>query len=276
MHFLRSGLLMLLSTLCGTVLSQGQEPVAAAPAPAIVTAPADKENFHIYLLMGQSNMVGRDTSGLEGQVDNPRILSLNADGAWVLGKDPVHPKVDAKPVGASPGLPFAQEMIKTNPKITVGLVGCAVGGTALNRWTKATKGDLYANAVKRAKLAAQTGVIKGMLWHQGESDTSKQDYADTYEARLNQMFQDLRADLGTPDLPIVVGQLGDFLTLTPDKYPYAATVCAALKHIPTVLPHVGFADSAGAGHKGDKLHFSVEGARVLGERYARAMQELNK
>lgn len=241
----------------------------AAPAPAAVTPPAKKDTFHIYLLMGQSNMVGRDTSTLASQGDNPRVLALNADGRWVVARDPLHADTRIPP-GAGPGLPFALEMLKADPKVTIGLVPCAVGGTPLSRWVKGA--DLYERAVSRAKAAAAAGVIKGVLWHQGESDTDKKENGETYEARLIQMFKDLRQDLGIPDLPIVVGQLGDFLT--PEKYPYVETVRAAIKHMPAVVPGVGYADSTGLGHKGDNLHFSADAEKELGARFARAMREL--
>lgn len=260
---------------------QGQQapvaPVTAPPAveavvaPPIVVTPPAKENFHIYLLMGQSNMVGRDTRSLGLQGDNPHVLSLNSEGQWVVAKDPLHSDGKIAP-GVGPGLSFALEMAKADPTVTIGLVPCAVGGTPLSRWVKGA--DLYEKAVSRAKVVAQAGVIKGVLWHQGEAETSKQENADTYETRLSQMFNDLRGDLGAPNLPIVVGQLGEFLTL--EKYPYVDVVRGAIKHISTVFPQVGFADSEGLGHKGDKLHFSAEAEKIFGTRYAQAMQELQK
>src|SRR5439155_9170141 len=142
------------------------------------------------------------------QLDNPLVLALNTDGKWIVARDPIHPKEGRIEPGMGPGIPFAIEMLKADPKVTIGLVPCAVGGTPLRRWVKGA--DLYEKAVSRAKLAAQAGVIKGVLWHQGESDTGNQKNAESYESRLTQMFKDLRQDLGLPDLPIVVGQLGDF------------------------------------------------------------------
>ena len=93
---------------------------------AAVKPPA-KDKFHIYLLMGQSNMAGRDTRTLASQVDSPRVLALNAEGQWVVARDPLHPKQGRTEPGMGPGIPFATEMIKTQPDITVGLVPCAVG-----------------------------------------------------------------------------------------------------------------------------------------------------
>jgi hypothetical protein len=88
------------------------------------------------------------------------------------------------------------------------------------------------------------------------------------------MFRDLRQDLSLPDLPIVVGQLGDFLTA--EKYPYVELVRGAIGHVPAVLPRVGYADAAGLGHKGDGLHFSADAEKELGTRFARAMRELQE
>lgn len=239
----------------------------AATASSVVTPPA-RESFHVYLLMGQSNMVGRDTRKLAAHVDHPRVLALDGEGRWVLAREPMH----VGGTGVGPGIPFALEMLKDDSKITVGLVPCAVGGTPLRRWVKGA--DLYEKAVSRAKTAARDGVIKGVLWHQGESDASKKENAETYETRLTQMFKDLRQDLGLPELPIVVGQLGDFLT--PEKYPYVETVRGAIVHVPAVVDGVGYADSKGLGHKGDNLHFSAEAEKEMGARFAGAMRELQE
>ena len=114
----------------------------------------------------------------------------------------------------------------------------------------------------------------GLAAQNRHSDTGKKEYAETYETGLTQMFKDLRQDLGLPDLPIVVGQLGDFLT--PEKYPYVEKVRGAIEHLPAVVPGVGYADSTGLGHKGDNLHFSADAEKELGARFAKAMRELQK
>lgn len=246
---------------------QAREAGTATKTQAVLP-PTDKESFHIYLLMGQSNMVGRDIRTLDSQVEDPRILALNGDGKWMIAREPMH----VGGTGIGPGIPFAQAMLKAHPKITIGLIPCAVGGTSLSRWTKGA--DLYERAVNRAKLAGQYGVIKGVLWHQGESDTEKEDYASTYETRLTQMLKDLRSDLGLSDLPVVVGQIGSFLNL--DRYPYADTVRKAISHIPARLPHTGYVGSTGLPDKGDRLHFSAESEQEIGRRFASAMEILDQ
>ena len=102
--------------------------------------------------MGQSNMVGRDTSTLAGQVDDPRILAFTAENEWVVAREPITPQVGNIAVGMGPGISFAGAMRKADAGRAVGLVGCAVGGTPLRRWVKG--GDLYEAAVARAKRAA--------------------------------------------------------------------------------------------------------------------------
>jgi hypothetical protein len=265
--------ILLASSLCANLCLAQQPSTPSIPAqPQAIVATPQRATFHIYLLMGQSNMVGRDTSALDSQVDNPNILALNPDNHWVVARDPMFPQVGTIPGGQSAGIPFAAAMLKSQPGITIGLVPCAVGGTPLRRWVKGA--DLYEGCIVRTRLAAQAGSIAGVLWHQGESDTAVQTDADTYEQRVIQMFKDLRTDLGRPDLPIVAGQLGPFLD--PAKYPYVGTVRAAIRHLPADLPHIGYADSAGLVDKGDSLHFNAASQKIFGGRYAQAMQQAAK
>lgn len=226
--------------------------------------------LQIYLLMGQSNMAGRDTRDLALQVDDPRIYTLNAEGRWVVARDPIHAKTGRIEPGVGPGIAFARELLGDDASGAIGLVPTAVGGTPLRRWVRG--GDLYQQALQRAQEASSRGVIRGVLWHQGEADSGSRENAYSYASRLTQMFHDLRQDLGQPDLPIVVGQLGEFTSL--QRLPEAETVRDALRHMPERLPHVGYADSVGLSHLGDELHFSADAARELGRRFARAMRAL--
>jgi hypothetical protein len=231
---------------------------------------ADVPRLQIYLLMGQSNMAGRDTSDMLDQAADPRIVALDAEGNWGTARDPIHAKTNRSESGVGPGIGFAREMLTATPAIKIGLVPTAVGGAALRRWVRG--GDLYEAALSRARVAAQSGVIRGVLWHQGESDAKTHGDADTYGSRLAQMFNDLRQDLGQPDLPIVVGQIGTFVL--PSSFPAADTVRSALRTMPEALPNLAFVDSIGLDHKGDHLHFNSASARELGRRFARAMQAI--
>jgi hypothetical protein len=252
-------------------------PPASAPTPATNTAAAakpipfkppqdpfdtgEKSKLHIFILMGQSNMVGRDTAGLETQTTDPRIGYFDGKN-WIIAIEPMKGGS-----GIGPGISFARTMLPLYPDGKVGLVPCAVGGTPLSRWVKGA--DLYENAVKKAKLAEESGVIEGMLWHQGESDSNTPDLASTYETRLTQMFRDFRTDMGLPNLPIVVGELGTFVSAHEIE-----TVKTAIRNMPKDLPLVGFADSDGLTHRGDHLHFTAASQQEFGKRYAAQMQKL--
>jgi hypothetical protein len=268
-------LLLVLSNLAVAIRCVAAEPTlqpATQPSPtddpaSTIALPA-RENLHVYLLIGQSNMVGRDKTGIDRQIENPRVLAMNPDGKWVIAREPMH----AGGSGIGPGISFAIEMLKVDPDVTIGLIPCAVGGSPLSRWLKGA--EFYQKAIARVNAANKVGTLKGILWHQGESDSSKRANADSYGTRLATMLADLRMDLKAPDVPIVVGQLGDFLSS--EKYPFAPTVRDAIRQMPKQLIGVGYADAAGLPDKGDRLHFSASAEQVMGAHFAAAMQEIQK
>ena len=223
-------------------------------------------NFHLYLLIGQSNMAGRGKIALQDKVAVPRVLMLNKANEWVSAVDPIH--FDKTIAGVSLGRTFGIVMAKANPKIKIGLIPCAVGGTPIRRWQQ--KGDLYKAALKRAKVAQKNGVIKGILWHQGENDSGKEDTAKIYEQQLHAMIAAWRKDLGDKNIPIVVGEMGRFFKAAKFK----PTVDAALKALPGKVKHSAWVTAEGLGHKGDVVHFNAAGYRELGQRYAVAMKKL--
>jgi hypothetical protein len=230
-----------------------------------------KRKVHLYLLMGQSNMAGRGRIEAEDKTANPRVLTFTTNGSWQVAVDPI---TWDKPAiaGVGPGVAFGKAMAESNPKVTIGLVPCAVGGTPLSLWEKG--GDLYSNAVHRAKLAMKSGTLKGIIWHQGESD-SKPGLAETYGDRLAQMIQDIRAELKSPRLPFVVGQLGEFIYMREvNNLTEARLVNDTLAKIPARVPHTGCASSAGLTHKGDQVHFDTASQRELGRRFAAEMTRL--
>ena len=231
-----------------------------------------KEKLHIYLLMGQSNMAGRGKIGPEDKTPHPRVLMFTLQGQWEPAVEPVtHDK--PRMLGVGPGLAFGKAMADKEPGVTIGLVSCAFGGTPLRRWERG--GDLYSNAVQRARLAMQDGTLKGILWHQGESDSGTSTNANSYGDRLARMIQDIRADLGAPNLPFVAGQIGEFLyDRGPEHTPYARVVNEAIAKLPEKVPACGYAASKGLSHKGDVLHFDSASQHELGRRYATAMLKL--
>eukprot|EP00913_Durusdinium_trenchii_P023466 g22044.t1 len=161
-------------------------------------------------------------------------------------------------------------MAAAHPKATIGLIPCAVGGTPLRRWVKG--GDLYENAVKRARIALKKGTLRGVIWHQGESDSRSPETAGSYAKRLSKMIGDLRRDLNSPQLPFVAGELGLFLRKK--RLPHWETVNAAIRSLPQSVAHTAIAKSKGLKAKKDGVHFDAASAREFGRRYAAAMLKL--
>jgi hypothetical protein len=237
----------------------------ATLACAVQGADAD---FHLYLLIGQSNMAGRGKLELQDKVAVPRVLMLNKANEWVSAVDPIH--FDKTIAGVGLGRTFGIEMAKANKDVKIGLIPCAVGGTPIRRWQQ--NGDLYQAALKRAKIATKAGVLKGILWHQGENDSGKEATAKIYEQQLHAMVASWREDLGDENIPIVVGELGRFFKTAKFK----PTVDVALKALPGKVKQAAWVSAEGLDHKGDVVHFSAAAYREFGKRYSAGMRALIK
>jgi hypothetical protein len=120
------------------------------------------------------------------------------------------------------------------------------------------------------------GTLKGILWHQGESDSGAEQTAMSYAARLTKMVGNLRSQLGTGSAPFVAGELGRFLKAeTREGTPsYWKVVNEQLHTLPTSLPAAAVVSSDGLSHKGDDVHFDTASLREFGRRYAAQMEAL--
>jgi hypothetical protein len=220
------------------------------------------EKPDVYLLIGQSNMAGRAalTEADKAVIDG--CVLLNDKDAWEPATNPLNRySTIRKGLGMQklgPGYAFAQEMRQANPKATIGLVVNAKGGSRIEQWAKGTK--FYTDALRRAKAAQATGNLKGILWHQGESNEKN---PDGYLEKLTKLITDLRADLGVADLPFVAGQV--------NKVP---KVNEQIAKLPATVPNTGFVSSDGLTCT-DRWHFDPKSANLLGKRYAAEMLKLH-
>ena len=130
-----------------------------------------------------------------------------------------------------------------------------------------------ATMAARAAAALSAGTLKGILWHQGESD-SQAGLAEAYEEKLLDLVTRFRKELKAPEVPFLVGQMGRF----PDQpwTPERSLVDAAHRRLPNLVPFSAFVPADGLSHKGDKVHFDSASYRELGRRYAAAWLRLDR
>ncbi|MBI1313023.1 sialate O-acetylesterase [bacterium] len=213
----------------------------------------------VFLLIGQSNMAGR--AALEKGDDQPipHVLLLDDHGQWIPATSPLNRfATDRKELSMqriSPGVGFACGLTKRLPDTTVGLISNARGGTSVEEWQKGR--PLYDNTLKRLQ-AVERLKVDGVIWHQGEANRDDPKYLD----KLQRVIESLRADLNSPNLPFVAGEIyGE------------APVNGLLRQLPETVPATGVASAAGLTVI-DKVHFDRKSQLTLGERYAEQMLEL--
>lgn len=272
---------------------QGKKVRKAKPAPADLTKPPldatditklpeGVERVDIFILMGQSNMKGRGVMPAE-PLRNPRIVMMHkGTDDWFLARHPLHmigsPKdfSGADNAGVGPGLSFAQTLAKADPKTRIALIPCAVGGSSIFQWRKGRKN--YDDAMRRAKLALAQGPkgktrIAGVLWHQGESDSTSEGKVEAYAESLGKMIDDLRQDTGVPELPFIAGTIGEMKSDVERR----AQINKILLKVATIRPHTACVDSREfAQHIGDRVHFDTATQEEHGRRYAAEYLKLTK
>ena len=236
-----------------------------------------KESFHLFLLVGQSNMAGRGVLAPADKTAPARVMMLNRAGEWVPAVDPLHFD-KPKAAGVGLGRTFGIEIAQATPGVTIGLIPCAVGGSPIDVWRPGefydpTKSHPWDDAIRRAKVALRAGTLKGILWHQGESD-SKPELAPAYEAKLHDLIARLRKELNAPTVPFIAGQMGKF-----EEAPWGEAkiqVDQVHRNLPVKVPHTAYVSAEGLNHKGDKTHFDADSYRTFGRRYAEAYLKLKE
>ena len=136
---------------------------------------------------------------------NENIFMLR-NGRWQMMTEPIH--FDRSVAGAGPAASFAQAWCSANKDEQIGLIPCAEGGTCIDEWDR--KGPLFRHAVSEAKFAMETSELTAILWHQGESDSCGGRYKNYYQ-KLSTLVTSLRKELDVPEVPFIVGGLGDYL-----------------------------------------------------------------
>ena len=225
----------------------------------------NKENIWVFILAGQSNMAGRGLVEPQDTVPNNRLYALNGKGNIIIAKEPLH-FYEPSMAGLDSGLSFGKSLIKHIPdSISVLLVPTAVGGSSISQWLNDSihrEVKLFSNFKRMAELGMQYGTVKGILWHQGESDAKTKE-APLYQSKLSELIYQFRKVVGNQETTVVIGQLGSYST-----NPLWSKINDHIKYYVSTDPNTGMINTQDLKDKGDKVHFDSKAQRALGERYA--------
>lgn len=248
---------------------------------------APPQNMDLYLCIGQSNMAGRAPfSGEDADVIENCYL-LNGEEKWEPAKNPLNRystiRKELKIQKMGPSYMFAKTMLSEPNSKPIGLIVNAKGGTSINLWLKDTKyrqngATFYEEALRRTKIARQNGTLKGILWHQGETDRQSSKYLE----KLKKLIADLREDLSAPNLPFVAGQM-TYTTLYDDpakggrynEHNNGKFFNEQILKLPDEVPNTAVVSSEGLKTL-DRWHFDTPSVKKLGIRYAEKMKMLQK
>ncbi len=226
-----------------------------------------KHNLWVFIMAGQSNMAGRGLVAPQDTVPDPRILTITKNYQWIMAKEPLHFYEPAL-AGLDCGLSFGRELLKHVPdSVSIALIPCAVGGSAIEQWL----GDslfrgvkLYSNFTDKVRFAKQYGTLKGILWHQGESN-AKADLTGSYEGNLQRLISEFRQTAGNDTLPVLIGELGVFRARDHLK----DSINRIIHDVGEKDAHVRVVSADGLTCKADSIHFDARSQRSLGRRFAR-------
>jgi hypothetical protein len=246
-------------------------------------------DFYIFLCFGQSNMEGNARIQPQDTIVNNRFQVMEAvdcpnpgrvKGHWY----PAVPPLCRCRTGLTPADYFGRTLIANLPKNKrVGVINVSIGGCKIELFDKdnyqvyistAPKwmlgmineydGNPYARLVEMAKLAQKDGVIKGILIHQGESNTG-----DTlWPAKVKVIYDNLMKDLNlkSKKVPLLAGEV-----VNADQGGACASMNVIIATLPKTIPNSYVISSASCTDIPDNLHFTAEGYRILGKRYAAKM-----
>ena len=251
-------------------------------------------NFHIYLCFGQSNMEGNaaveaiDKQNVPERFQMLPAVDFNSSkkmGVWCTAVPPL-----CRPgTGLTPVDYFGRTLVEKLPEnIKVGVINVAVGGAKIELFMQEYKdayiasekdwfraycaqydNDPLGRLIDMAKIAQKSGTIKGILLHQGESNNGASDWCD----KVAEIYKRICYYLGLDpeQTPLLAGE-----TLYKDQ----GGACywhnqAALPKLKKAVPNsyvISAKDIPGNGK--DAWHFSAEGYRMFGKRYAEQMLKL--
>ena len=249
-------------------------------------------NFYIFICFGQSNMEGNARFEPQDTIVDKRFEVLQAVDCPTLGRVKFNWYTAMPPLcrcntGLTPADYFGRTLLASLPKkIRIGIINVSVAGSKIEIFDKdnfgtyvATApiwmknmvaeydGNPYARLVELAKFARKSGVIKGMLLLQGESNTNDTLWTQKVKGVYDNLLKDVR--LKAKKTPLLAGEL-----VNADQKGICASMNKIIATLPQTIRNSYVISSAGCPCSADHLHFTAEGYREIGKRYGIKMLSL--
>jgi hypothetical protein len=249
-------------------------------------------NFYIFLCFGQSNMEGNARIEPQDTIVDSRFQVMETIDCPNLGRKKGNWYTAVPPLcrchtGLTPADYFGRTMIANLPKnIRVGVINVSIGGCKIELFDKDNyqtytqtapswmlgmikeyDGNPYGRLVEMAKLTKKDGVIKGILLHQGESNTNDTLWTKKVKIVYDNLIKDLELD--PKNVPLLAGEL-----VNTDQGGACASMNSIIATLPQTIPNSYVIPSVGCEGIKDHLHFNAEGYRKLGKRYGIKMLSL--
>lgn len=233
----------------------------------------DGDKPNAFLLIGQSNMAGRGDIGDVPPIKNKECYMLRM-GRWQPMNEPINPDraifEGRFRSGVGLAASFADEFTKKY-SAPVGLIPCADGGTRIDQWMPGEL--LFDHAVMCTRLAMRTSTLRGILWHQGESDCHADDTLLSYPEKLITFVSALRRELDC-DVPFIFGELSEDIGKAWGLEDRPSKINAYFRELTSKIKNSALVSVKGLTLKPDGIHFDSPSLRELGKRYFKAYTEL--
>ena len=253
-----------------------------------VKAEADTK-FYVYLCFGQSNMEGNaPPEGVDMEYVDERFQTLAATdfsspartmGQWYTA----YPPIVRENTRLGMADYFGRSMVAALPAdCRVGVVDVAIGGVDIRAFMSEKVADYiwiqpysfskynndpYRRLVEMGRVAQKSGVIKGILLHQGEANNGNPEWPQWVKTIYERLLKDL--GLNAAEVPLLVGEV-----VNASEGGACAKHNTVIAQMPTVVPTSYVISSVGCPCLSDYLHFTASGYRVMGKRYAAKALEL--
>jgi len=263
-------------------------PTSGASVPVIIQPTVEIPQAHqgqmrLFILAGQSNMVGWAPVP-EGEKSDPRIYVFSNDYRWRIAREPIeeaYNQVDTvsedRIARFGPSVAFGLASLEHQPEIVIGLIPCAKNASAIIEWQRnLSDQSLYGSCLKRTRAASPMGEVSGLLFFQGEADAldpaqypNPKPHPEEWSSLFSEFVSDFRKDLGQPNLPVIYAQIGS--NLAPQAFINWEVVKEQQASVSLPMTAMIVTDDLALI---DGVHFTADSYRIIGERFAQTYWEL--